>query len=289
MRLLRDPLLHFLVLGAILFGLFDLLGKETQPPARIIVSAAQVAGLIDEFTRVWRRAPSDKEVTDLIESHVRDEVLYREGIALGFDRDDPIIRQRVQQKVELLADDKNLAEPDDEQLGSYLASHPDQFRGEDGLTFRHIFLSARRGQALASDVEQMAAKLANADGEVEGSETALQGDRSDLGNMVRAMPRKDLARLFGGAFADRVFALDDRVWCGPISSGFGQHFIFVEARTPSPPPLAAIRPVVRSEWLRAQRLAAQQKLYHTLRARYDIIIEAPSPGGAGEGHAGGVR
>ena len=105
-RLLTEPLLHFLVLGAALFGLFNLVGKkETEQPAAIVVSAARIENLANGFARTWQRPPTTQELRGLIDDHVRDEVFYREGKALGLDRDDIVIRRRLRQKMEFMAED----------------------------------------------------------------------------------------------------------------------------------------------------------------------------------------
>ena len=161
LRLLREPLLHFLVLGAALFGLFSIVDKKSaEAPTKIVVSAARVSALADRFARTWRRAPTEQELQGLVEDYIRDEVFYREGRAAGLDRDDFVIHRRVRQKMELLAEDMTTAEPSDEQLAAYLASNPEQFWTEDHVTFHQVFLSAtRRGSALEDDAKQLAATL----------------------------------------------------------------------------------------------------------------------------------
>ena len=143
-------MLHFLVLGAALFGLFGMVDKkDAEAPAKIVVSESRVATLADRFARTWRRPPTEQELQGLIEDDMRDEIFYREGRAAGLDRDDFVIRRRVRQKMEFLAEDMAAADPSEEQLAAYLKSNPERFRTEDRLTFHHVFLSAtRRGGAL---------------------------------------------------------------------------------------------------------------------------------------------
>ena len=103
--LLREPLLHFLVLGAALFGLFSMVEKKgAEAPTKIVISASHVANLADRFARTWRRPPTQQELQGLVEDYIRDEIFYREGRAAGLDRDDTVIRRRVRQKMELLAE-----------------------------------------------------------------------------------------------------------------------------------------------------------------------------------------
>ena len=280
--LLREPLLHFLVLGAALFGLFSMVGKkDAEAPAKIVVSASRVATLADGFARTWRRPPTEQELQGLVEDYIRDEIFYREGRAAGLDRDDVVIRRRVRQKMEFLAEDMAAAEPSDEQLAAYLASNPERFRTEDRLTFHQVFLSAtRRGSALDGDARQIAETLARTSAPVD---TATIGDPFLLGEEFREMSQSDVARTFGEGFAKQLSAVEPGRWQGPIPSSFGVHFVFVDERAKgSLPPLDAVREAVQREWLNARRIEAEQKLYRTLRDRYQIVVETPPKAAASE-------
>jgi hypothetical protein len=271
--LLREPLLHFLVLGAALFGVFGLVVKKEAEPAKIFVSAAQIENMANGFARTWQRPPVAKELQGLIESHVRDEVFYREGKALGLDRDDPVIRRRLRQKMEFLAEDMAAVEATEEQLAAYLASSPERFRTEDRLTFHHVFLSAsRRGSALEDDAKQIAATLVSTSGL---ADAAAIGDPFLLGETFREMPQGDVARTFGESLARQLAAVEPGRWQGPMRSSFGAHFIFVDERTKgSLPPLDTVREAVQREWLNARRVEAEEKFYRTLRDRYGIVVDA---------------
>jgi hypothetical protein len=274
-RLLREPLLQFLALGAMLFALYGLAGKRSaEAPEKIVVSASRVANLGDGFARTWRRLPNEQELQGLIEDYVRDEVFYREGRAAGLDRDDVIIRRRVRQKMEFLADDMSVPEPSDEQLAAYLASNPERFRAEDQLTFHQVFLSAtRRANTIDSDSKQIASILARADGAVDAT---VLGDPFLLGEEFRNVSPSKVTSIFGESFAKQISVMEKGRWQGPISSGFGQHFVFIsEWVSGNLPPLDAVRPVVHREWANARRLEAEQKLYASLRNRYEIVVEEP--------------
>ena len=273
-RLSREPLLQFLVLGAILFALYGLFGKQNaEAPDKIVVSASRIANLGDGFARTWRRAPGEQELQGLIEDYIRDEVFYREGRAAGLDRDDVVIRRRVRQKMEFLVE--NMPEPSDEHLAAYLASNPERFRVEDQITFRQVFLSfTRRANTMESDSKQLASVLARADGAVDA--TAL-GDPFMLGEEFRDVSPSKVTSIFGGSIAKQLFAMEKGAWQGPIPSSFGQHFIFISERVPgSLPPLDTVRTAVRREWANEKRLEAERKLYASLRQRYEIVVETPA-------------
>jgi hypothetical protein len=271
--LLREPLLQFIVLGAAVFGLFHLVDKEkAEAPARIVISSARIANLADGFARTWRRPPGKEELQGLVDDYIRDEVFYREGRAAGLDRDDVIIRRRVRQKMEFLAEEIAAPEPSEEQLAAYLKANPERFRTEDRLTFQQVFLSAaRRGRAIDDDSKQVANALDRAEATVD---KAALGDPFLLGEEFQAVSQSEMASLFGESFAKRISVMEQGRWQGPISSSFGQHFIYVGERIPGGlPPLDAVREAVRREWSNARRLESEQKLYGSLRERYEIVVE----------------
>jgi hypothetical protein len=269
-------LLQFLLLGAALFGLFGMFGKnnEAEAPAKIVVSAGRVATLADGFTRTWRRPPTEQELQGLVDDYIREEVFYREGRAAGLDRDDVVIRRRVRQKIEFLAEDMAAVEPSDEQLAAYLASHPERFTTQERLTFHHVFLSAtRRGSTIESDLKQVTNALARAPA---AEDAAALGDPFLLGEDFRSLSESDVVATFGDDFAKQIAAAEQGRWQGPIPSSFGLHFVFIQERTPGNlPPLDAVRQAVRNEWLNERRLEAEQSLYRKLRDRYEIVVEAP--------------
>jgi hypothetical protein len=273
--LLKEPLFQFLVLGAALFGLFHLVdSRKADAPERIVVSSARIANLADGFTRTWQRPPGAEELQGLVDDYIRDEVFYREGRAAGLDRDDVIIRRRVRQKMEFSAEDASVPEPSEAQLAAYLEANPERFRTDDRLTFRQVFLSAtRRAATIDSDSRQVANALAGADAE---ADAAALGDPFLLGEEFRAVSPNEAASVFGDGFAKRIFTIEPGRWQGPIASSFGQHFVFISERMPgSLPPLDAVRQAVLREWSNARRLEAEQKLYASLRERYEIVVEMP--------------
>ena len=226
------------------------------------------------FARTWKRAPGKEELQGLIEDYIRDEVFYREGRAAGLDRDDVIIRRRVRQKMEFLAEDMSVPEPSDQQLAAYLASNPERFTTEDQFTFHQVFLSAtRRVGTIESDSKQVANALARAGA---AADTTALGDPFLLGEEFQAVSQSEVASIFGEGFAKRISVMEKGRWQGPISSGFGQHFVFISERiSGGSPPLDAVRPAVRREWASAQRLEAERRLYVSLRERYEIVVETP--------------
>jgi hypothetical protein len=274
--LFREPLFQFLVLGATLFGVFHFVDKErTEAPTRIVISSDRIANLADGFARTWRRPPGKDELQGLIDDYIRDEVFYREGRLAGLDRDDVIIRRRVRQKMEFFAEDISAQDPSEEQLTAYLKSNAGRFKTEDRFTFHQVFLSeTRRTQTIDSDSKLVGSVLAGAGAAVD---TTALGDPFLIGEEFHALSQNELIGIFGDGFAKRISALEQGRWQGPLSSSFGRHFVFITERIPgSLPPLDAVRQDVRREWSNVRRLEAEQKLYASLRERYEIVVESLS-------------
>jgi len=203
-KLLREPLLHFLLLGAGLFGAYAVLNRN-QPAAQneILVSAGQIETLAATFAKIWQRPPSEQELKAQIDAYVKEEMLSREAIALGLDKNDTVIRRRLQQKMEFLAEDFAAAsDPTEAELADYLAKHPDQFAEEPRFTFRQVFLSPdKRGDRLEADATQLLADLKK-----QGTETDIAelGDSSLLPQDLADASQRSVVSQFGSEFTPRA-------------------------------------------------------------------------------------
>lgn len=278
MKMLREPLVHFVVLGAAVFAVATLVDRRAAgAPDQIVVTRDQVERLAADFARFHRRPPSPEEQRGLIRDYLHEEVSYREAVALGLDRDDPVIRHRLRQKVEFLFDDVGgLAEPTDQQLETYLQQHPDAFRSAPRVTFEQIYLDPQRRTAtLATDAVALLVELNR--GTVDA---ATRGDPFLLDHRFEAVPSSEVVALFGDSFASALERAPLGRWQGPIQSGYGPHLVRVGARTPAGvPPLSEIRDAVRREWMNAARQETRAKLHAGLLARYSVTVqEAPGAG-----------
>jgi len=279
-RWLREPLLHFALLGALLFATYALVRPSRSDSSQIVVSAGRVAAIEAQFKGIWQRPPTEVELRALVDNYVREEVLYREGVARGFDLDDPVIRSRVRQKVEILAEDALSAEPTDADLAEYLAQHRVEFEIPAAVSFEQVFFDpAGRGAGLDRDVAGALAALrrgATADG---------LGDRTMLpGRMDRALP-SDVHSTFGREFGDNLAAVPVGAWQGPVRSTYGMHLVrVIERGTPTMPSLADARDVVAREWTRARTVEMRERFYQSLLRRYTVTIE---PAAEASARAGG--
>ena len=281
MRWYREPLVHFLLLGVTLFGLYQWLGDQAGDAAEatreIVISQGRIESLAVGFTRTWQRPPTDPELEGLIQDHIREEVYYREAMALELDRDDTIIRRRLRQKMEFVTEDvATQAEPTDDELSAYLKTHPEMFGVERRFTFTHVYLNPdRHGDNLAREAAQLLAQLNQTGGKADVTE---MGDPLLLDHQFDAVPASEVAKQFGETFAVKLAELAPGQWQEPIESGYGVHLVFVSERTESRiPALEEVRDAVRREWTNTRRLEANEKFYHGLLKRYAVTIERPQP------------
>jgi hypothetical protein len=277
-RVLSEPLLHFLVLGALLFVGYGLTHRDDAPEAgHIVVTQGKIASLRASFTRVRQRPPSPSELEGLLQDSIREEVLAREAIALGLDRDDTVIRRRLRQKMEFVANDLAApAEPSEAELEEFLAQHPDLFRVEPRFTFRQVFLHPdRRGSALQHDAARLLATLQQAGAQADFAEL---GDVTLLSSELTDVPASEVTRQFGEAFTRELAQVPEGQWHGPVISSYGMHLVYVQDRTPGRiPELPEVREQVARAWADARRREHNEQFYRNLLQRYTITIEQPQP------------
>ena len=274
-RILREPLVHFLVLGMGLFVLYGVFRpREDVRDDQIVVSTAQIERLAGLWERQWRRPPTEQELTGLVESHIREEVLYREAQAIGLDRDDTVIRRRLAQKIEFLAQDLALqGSPPEAELRAFFEENSDKFGIPGRLSFTHVYLNRdRRGADTESDARQILASLR------EGADPGQQGDRFMLQSHYALRSRDEVARELGTAFATSVFELPVADWQGPVESGYGIHLVRVEEREEGYlPEFAVVRDQVENEYTSVKRRETNEAFYAKLREGYEIVVEQPAP------------
>lgn len=271
-RWLREPLLHFIVLGVIVFTLHRWLASA--PANRIVVSASIINGLRQEHVRRSGAPPTAAEEAAAIQRFVDGEVFYREARALGLDRDDLIVRRRLTQKMELLTEDSEvIADPSDAVLQAYLDAHRDRYAQPARVSFGHVFIARDRHP---SDFETVAARLRE---QLEaGADPATLGDPFLRGREFTRQSESDVAGIFGTEFAAQVMALPLDQWSAPVRSSFGVHLVRVREKVAAAAPtLELVRNAVQRDWLEEQRAAANRTALERLRKRYEIVIEHDAP------------
>jgi hypothetical protein len=271
---LREPLLHFLLIGAALFILYGLQNdKPAEDGNRIVISEADIDRLLSLWEKKWQRLPTRSELDGLIEAQVRQEVLYREALAMGLDKGDAIVHRRLAQKVEFIfADIASQAEPTDAVLTAYLSANTEKFEIPARISFLQIYLNSdKRGDHVQSDAKYLLDELTLPDSSVD---ILAAGDAFMFGQQHESLTEHGVARLFGKDFASKLFSLPSGDWQGPVRSGYGLHLVQISNRTtPMQPSLDTVREKVLNEWHSRQRKIMNDQFYQNLRTRYEIVIE----------------
>ncbi len=277
-RILHEPLLHFLILGTMLFAVYAGVTRSGSAPVKdIVVSRSRIAHLASMFSRSWRREPNSDELNELIDDYVHEEVFYREAKAMGLDTDDPVIRRRLRQKLEFLAEDvaaQRVPSSDDE-LNRLLQSEPERFRTDSRYSFSQVFLDPGRHREDLAEQKNILRKALTEPGE--GPDPSQLGDRFLLGQSFIDVPANELRRLFGEDFAGQLARLPLGSWEGPIQSSYGLHFVRLTSRDQGRlPSLNEIRDTLLREWNERERVKANADVFARLRSRYRIVIEQAS-------------
>jgi hypothetical protein len=276
MKIIREPLFHFLLLGATIFAVYGLATRhKTGKPGEIVVTQGTLENLVTGFTRTWQRPPTDEQLQGLVRDYIREEAAYREALTLGLDRDDMIVRRRLRQKLEFLSDEMaSRAEPSDAELQNFLQTHIGLFQPEPLFSFRQIYFNpALHGENLHRD---MARALEGLEGTGSPASKADLGDPFLLERSFENVSLSEVRRTFGDQFASAISALRLGMWQGPIDSGYGTHLVFVAQRSEGRlPALDEVRDQVRRELLDAKRKEATDKFYQAILSRYKVKIELP--------------
>ena len=271
---LREPLLHFLLIGAAIFLLYNLQNEGyVNEDNRIVISKGNIDRLISLWEKKRQRLPTQAELQGMIEQQVREEIMYREALAMGMDKNDAIVRRRLAQKIEFISSDiAAMAEPSDEDLTKYLKANHKNFETPAIISFEHIYFNNdTRAAQTETDALKLLDELKQADAVID---THIAGDPFMMGQQYDEITEYGVSRIFGQAFAAKLFMLDAGDWQGPVTSGYGVHLVRISNKIPArAAELETVREKVRNEWQAEQRQSMNETFYESLRQRYDIVIE----------------
>jgi peptidyl-prolyl cis-trans isomerase C len=272
----REPLVHFLLIGFVLFvvsGMFNPQAGERYQSKRIELTEDDLRQVIVAWTAQWQRPPTPEEMRGLLENKIREEILYREALALGLDKGDTIVKRRLAQKMDFLSEDvSGLREPPPAELKAWFGKNSDRFALPGRMSFRHIYFSVdQRGQRARDAAAQTLQKL---DGTAADSPLAAKaGDPFMFQDYYGDRLPEQVANVFGSKFAQTLFQLKTGAWSGPIESGLGWHLVFIESVTPGRVPVfEEVEADVKVQWIADQRDAAKRKAFEAMRARYQIVL-----------------
>ena len=268
---LKEPLLHFLIIGALFFVFFSIVNKDEIAVSdnKIVVTAADIERLSNNWSKRWNRLPTETELQGLVESYIREEVYYREALALGLDQDDTILRRRLMQKMEFLSNDlAELNTPDEAVLNKYFLDNQEKYELPARVSFTHIYFSLdKRGAKAFEDAKNILSELNALRASEKGDSFMLQYD------FAQETPF-EVARLFGKGFAEQLFTLETNTWQGPIESGYGLHLVRISEKIDSRmPELAFVIDKVHTDLMFEQRQKTNKEIYERFKERYEIVVE----------------
>jgi hypothetical protein len=278
-RWLREPLLHFLAVGLLLFAVYGYMNRGRGG----VESSRQIALTLDDlrtmdayFESQWHRQPTPQEFQAMVEDKIREEVLYREGLAVGLDKDDTIVKRRMAQKMQFLAEDVATAhEPSTAELKAWFDKNSNKFALPSRYSFRHLYFSPdKRGKNAQDDAAKALTKIS---GQAEDSKLAASlGDQFMFQDYYGDRTPEAIAKEFGPQFAVALEKLKTGSWQGPVESGYGWHLVFVDTLIPGRiPAFEEIEPDVKTAWLGEQKQQAWQKAYAEMRAKYTVLLPGP--------------
>jgi parvulin-like peptidyl-prolyl isomerase len=269
--ILKDPLLHFLLFGAVIYIVSTFLVSNDNNKQQISISAGQIQHLATLYRKTWQRAPTQKELKGIVDDYVLEQASYLEGVRLGLDRDDIVIKRRLRQKLDFIAEESfSKSTPTDEQLNTFITANADKFSQPPILTLRQIYLDPK----IYGDASSPKAKalLASLKAEPKQDITLLD-NRGLFKSHYKAQSTLEFNRLLGKQFTNNVLKLAPHSWHGQIRSSYGIHFVYIENKTTGRlPPLDEIRPRVMYEWENAQRIKTMDDFYTNLLSQFEISI-----------------
>lgn len=232
----------------------------------IVISEGDIEQMLISWQVQGLPPPSAIVLRGMVEAKIREEVLYREAIAMGLDQDDIIVKRRLAQKMDFLAEDLSaLQDPTVDDLRQWFASHQTEFVDAQRISFHHVYYSSDRHGSEARDAAAKA--IAAGSGQPEG------GDRFMFQNAYAERTEADLATIFGPPFAAALFTAESGRWMGPIQSGYGWHAVFVEGKTrPAAPRFEEVENEVKAAWLDARRAEFRKEAYRVMREKYTIVL-----------------
>ena len=278
MKLLREPLLHFMFIGAVIYLLYGVFAEPVPEDAdkTIVVSAGEVEWMKTSWQKRWNRPPTEAEFDGLIQQYIRETVLYREALTMGLNKHDQVIRRRLAQKLEFLAKDLvALIPPTDEELQAYFDEHQDRYQEPVLYTFTQVFIDPdKRGDTTLGDAEVIKTTLVTQGNAID--DAGALGDDFMLQNYYPEKDRVEIQKLFGSGFTESLVKLSPGQWHGPVLSGYGVHLVYVSNISEPPVPVfAEVRERVVQDWTTDKSEELNEKFYASLREQYTVVIEEP--------------
>jgi parvulin-like peptidyl-prolyl isomerase len=278
-QILKEPLLHFLVIGAVLFGAYAWLNRDggDSPARQVRLGESDVRWLKETFVLEQQREPTQEELRGLVRGLVKEELLAREAQEQGLDKDDIVVRRRLAQKMTFLLQDNSLrTEPAEDELRRFYATQQDKFQAgprtlftRPRITFTQVFFSRDKRTDAAADARQALQELSQTSGTARPAE---MGDRTQAASEIRNADERAVANQFGTRFAAEIFSLEPGLWHGPIESREGFHLVRVTELVPARlRPFEEIREQVLEQWREQRQRENEERYFAELLKKYRVV------------------
>lgn len=274
-KLIKEPLIHFLLLGGALFLLFQLVNPQKGEPGakEIVITSGIQEQLAAQYESVWGRPPSSQELEGLEAAYIREEILFREALAMGLEEGDGVIRQRLVEKMEFVAGETgDFPVPTNAELQAFLDAHPDRFQMDARTSFKQVFFDPDQHEGAPSGTILLA--LAQLTGKGADADLSQWGEGGMFGESFGDFLQQDVIALFGEEFGEELMKAPEGIWYGPVSSVFGEHLIYVTGRERGQnPTLGEVREAVSNAWTAEQLTRSREAWFEEVKSGYTIIRE----------------
>ena len=276
-KILKEPLVYFFVLGFVVFGLHSFFNNnskdENTDPFTVGVTSADIGWIRSSWEARMKRQPTQQEFQGLIRRYIRDEILFREAMAMDLDDRDLVIQRRLVQKLTFVFEDiAESIEPTDDELKKYMQENLEKYRIPEMVSFTHIYFNPDKRKDLTKEVENLLARLKLA--QRPPAEAVSLGDTIMIDSAFRERSPDEVARILGTEFADELFSIDKKGWQGPIESTFGLHLVYISDHIASQmPEFENIHENVKNDFMYDRKKKVIDSAYKAVKSRYTILVE----------------
>jgi hypothetical protein len=270
-KLLREPLLHFILIGLGLFLLYGWVSDESKSQDTIYFDDYDMNNIIASWEMQWKRLPTDEELKSLVEQNIRQEIFYQEALKMNLDHNDEIIKRRLAQKMNFLSNDlATLKEPSEEELKEYYAENKEAYLLPPVYSFYQISFRSDGRTNPRDDAEQLLKRI----GERAPGSLKEEGDALPFPYFFEMTDGDELGRQLGMKFSKSIETLEISKWAGPIRSGFGWHLVYVSTKTPARAPrFESIRKELKRDLEYEKQRKVNDQVYRELKNKYEIEFD----------------
>ena len=267
-KLFKEPLLHFILLGFIFFGLYNVVNKQSDSDSVILIDDFDMKNIIASWEMQWQRLPTDEELKSLIWQNIKQEIFYQEALKMNLDHNDEIIKRRLAQKMQFLSNDlATMSEPTEEDLKEYYKEHAQKYLLPYSYSLYQIIFSPDKRNDPKSDANDLLGKIRN----VDPDQISNRGDAMPFPFYFKQTDADELKRQLGNKFSDALENLPLEQWAGPVVSGFGYHLVYItDRKKPQIPDFESLKDELKRDFEYDKQQKMDQMIFEELKKQYQI-------------------